>query len=261
MRKRRVFTFLGTGTSVGVPMVGCACPTCTSGDPRDQRWRCAAAIATERGNLLIDTPPELRLQLLRAKIPLVHAVLLTHYHADHLFGMDDLRVFPHQLGGPLPLYCTEETQEAVRRCFAYAFEERPAMAAYSFVPRLRLETIAPGEPFEALGELVTPIHLEHSVFNVMGFRIGSMAYCTDVNRIPPASLPFLHGLDVLVLDALRFKRHPAHFNLEEALEVVKELRPKQTWLTHMSHDVEHAPTEERLPPGVNLAYDGLSFEF
>jgi phosphoribosyl 1,2-cyclic phosphate phosphodiesterase len=256
----RTFTFLGTGTSVGVPMLGCGCATCLSPNPRNQRWRCAALIENSRGYLLIDAPPELRLQLLRARAPLVHALLLTHFHADHLFGLDDVRVFPHRLGGSLPIYCNAETEAVIRRNFAYAFEADTALT-YSFVPQLHFESISPGRPFQALGETILPIALDHAQFNVLGFRIGNLAYCTDVSSVPPASIEMLQGLDVLVLDALRHKPHPAHLSLSEALKVVERLRPRQTWLTHMSHDLEHEETERALPGNVRLAYDTLSFEF
>ena len=265
---RRTFTFLGSGSSVGVPMVGCACPTCTSSNPKNQRWRCSVVLGLPGGNLLIDATPELRLQLLRAQVKLIHAVLLTHYHADHLYGLDDVRVFPHRLGGPLPLYCSEETEAQVRRIFAYAFvdeEERdaslPPARPASFVPRLTFERIEELRPFGVLGEEVLPLPLEHAQYNVLGFRIGNVAYCTDVSHIPPRSMDRLRGLDVLVLDALRQKPHPAHLSINQALEVVAALKPRLTWLTHMSHDVEHEAVEAQLPTGVRLAYDGLSFEF
>lgn len=256
----RTFTFLGTGTSVGVPMVGCECRTCTSPNPKNQRWRCAAVVQTSQGHLLIDAPPELRLQLLRARVPLVHALLLTHFHADHLFGLDDVRVFPQRLGGSLPIYCNAETEVVIRRNFAYAFESQSAMT-YSFVPQLHFETINPGQPFQALGETVIPIALEHAQFNVLGFRIGNLAYCTDVSNIPPESMQLLEGLEVLVLDALRYKPHPAHLSISQAVKLADRLKPKQTWLTHMSHDLEHEETDASLPENVRLAYDTLSFAF
>ncbi len=261
MPGERIFTFLGTGTSVGVPMIGCGCQTCTSNDPRNQRYRCSVAIQVPQGRILIDTPPELRLQLLRAKIPFVHAVLLTHYHADHLFGLDDVRVFPHHLGGPLPIYCNMETEQMVRRTFAYAFQGRDYKSPYNFVPLLEFARILEGEPFEVLGERILPIPLDHAQFKVLGFRLGSVAYCTDVSYIPSSSMNMLMDLDVLVLDALRTKPHPAHFTLDQALEVISELRPKQAFLTHLSHDLEYAEVQAKLPPRVQLAYDTLSFPF
>lgn len=242
-------------------MVGCTCDVCTSTNPKNQRYRCSVVIRAPQGNILIDTSPELRLQLLRVKIPFVHAVLFTHYHADHLFGLDDVRPMPRHLGGPVPLYCTTETERAIRRAFAYAFTEDSARLPAGFLPKLVFRTIEPMKPFEVLEEMVTPITLDHAYFTVMGFRIGDVAYCTDVNRIPPASMRLLEGLRVLILDALRFKPHPGHFCIDEAVEIAEMLQPEQTYLTHMSHEVEHEETNRRLPPRIQLAYDGLSFEF
>jgi len=233
---RRTFTFLGTGTSTGIPMIGCACPVCRSDNPKNQRYRCAVLIQLPQGNILIDTPPELRLQLLRAQVGLVHAVLYTHYHADHLYGLDDLRPIPRHLGGAVPLYCTNEVERKIRQSFTDG-------------------------PFTVLGERVVPIPLIHAHFNVFGFRLDDVAYCTDVNKIPPESWPLLEGVRVLVLDALRFKPHPGHFCLEEALDVISRLGPERAYLTHMSHDLEHEATNRLLPKGVELAYDGLTFEF
>jgi phosphoribosyl 1,2-cyclic phosphate phosphodiesterase len=256
----RIFTFLGTGTSVGVPMVGCDCAVCQSNDPHNHRYRCAVLIGTRQGNLLIDTPPELRLQLLRERVKLVHAVLFTHYHADHIFGLDDVRPFPRLLGGAVPLYCNEEVERMIRQSFAYAFQANRDRIKAGFIPELAFHRIT-DEAFNVLGQRVVPIPLLHAHFNVFGFRIDDVAYCTDVSEIPQDSWPLLEGLRVLVLDALRFRAHPGHFNVDEALEVIERLRPAQAYLTHMSHDVDHESTNKLLPPGVELAYDGLQFEF
>jgi phosphoribosyl 1,2-cyclic phosphate phosphodiesterase len=254
----RTFVFLGTGTSVGVPMVGCDCDVCRSTDPRNQRYRCSVLVGTPQGNLLIDTTPELRLQLLREDIKIVHAALFTHYHADHVFGLDDLRPIPRLLGGPVPLYCTIEVERKLRQAFAYAFNTAQVPAGY--LPNLALHRIS-AEPFSVLGERVLPIPLLHAGMEVFGFRIADVAYCTDVNFIPEESWPLLEGLDVLVLDALRYKPHPAHFSVNEALEVIKRLRPRQAYLTHISHDLDHETVNWQLPPGVAVAYDGLRFAF
>jgi phosphoribosyl 1,2-cyclic phosphate phosphodiesterase len=256
----RTFTFLGTGTSVGVPMVGCDCDVCQSPNPRNHRYRCSVLVRTPEGNLVIDTTPELRLQLLRERVKLVHAVLFTHFHADHVYGLDDLRPFPHRLGGPVPLYCTAEVERKLRGAFAYAFLPEAEKLPMGYVPKLTFQRITE-DPFTVLGQRVVPIPLVHAQFNVLGFRLGDVAYCTDVSKIPPESWPLLEGLQVLVLDALRFKPHPAHFNIDEALEVIDRVKPARAYLTHMSHDVEHESTNRRLPPGVELAYDGLSFAF
>jgi phosphoribosyl 1,2-cyclic phosphate phosphodiesterase len=202
----------------------------------------------------------LRLQLLRADIAVVHAILYTHYHADHLFGLDDVRPLPRLLGGPVPLYCTAEVEDVIRRAFCYAFPEAGDPGVFSYLPKLTFRRIN-DEPFELLGQKIVPIPLLHAHFNVLGFRIGNVAYCTDVNEIPGGSWPRLEGLDVLVLDALRFKPHPAHFSLNEALAVIERVKPRRALLTHMSHDVDHETVSTQLPPGVELAYDGLTFEF
>lgn len=256
----RSFTFLGTGTSVGVPMIGCKCNVCQSTNPLNHRYRCAAIIRTPTGNILIDTPPELRLQLLRERIDLVHAVLFTHYHADHLFGLDDLRPIPFALGGPVPLFCTQDVEAKIRTVFSYAFGAPAEKPVFGYLPRLIFERID-GSPFNVLGEQVTPIPLVHGPFDVLGFRIGNMAYCTDVSEIPPKSWSLLEGLEVLVLDALRERPHPTHFSVDQALQVIEQLKPQRAFLTHMSHEVEHETTNARLPKNVELAYDGLTFAF
>lgn len=256
----RTFTFLGTGTSVGVPMVGCNCSVCTSADTRNQRYRCAVLMKLPQGNLLIDTPPELRLQLVRAHVSVVHSVLFTHFHADHVFGLDDLRPIPRHLGGPVPLYCTYEVERQLRQSFAYAFSQGADALPAGFLPKLVFRNIDE-TPFTVLGERVVPIPLIHAHFNVLGFRLHDVAYCTDVNKIPKESWPLLEGLRVLVLDALRYKPHPGHFSLEEALEVIDRVKPQHAYLTHISHDLDHAEVSRVLPRNVELAYDGLSFEF
>ena len=259
--RRRTFTFLGTGTSVGVPMIGCDCAVCRSPNPRNHRYRCSVLVGTPRGNILIDTTPELRLQLLRADVKLVHAVLFTHYHVDHLFGLDDARLFPMYLKGPLPIYCTAETEDVIRRAFSYAFDPATSDLPIGMLPRLEFRRID-DTPFPVLGELVTPIPLLHGRFSVYGFRIGDVAYCTDVSAIPERSWPLLEGLDVFVIDALRpGKPHPAHFSVEQALEAIDRLRPRQAYLTHMGHSIDHDAVSATLPPHVALAYDGLSFRF
>jgi phosphoribosyl 1,2-cyclic phosphate phosphodiesterase len=256
----RTFTFLGTGTSVGVPMVGCDCEVCTSTNPRNHRDRCAVLIGTPQGNILIDTPPELRLQLIREKVKVINAVLYTHFHADHVFGLDDLRPIPRYLGAPVPLFCTLEVEQKLRAAFSYAFAVGAADLPAGYLPKLAFHRIT-DKPFTLLGQRVVPVPMVHGPFDVFGFRIDDVAYCTDVSKIPKESMALLQGLRVLVLDALRFKPHPGHFSINEALDVIAELKPKRAYLTHMSHDVEHEATNKQLPPGVELAYDGLKFEF
>jgi phosphoribosyl 1,2-cyclic phosphate phosphodiesterase len=256
----RTFTFLGTGTSMGVPMIGCKCAVCRSDDPHNHRYRCAVLVRAPGGTVLIDTPPELRLQLLRERVGVVHAALFTHYHADHLYGLDDLRPVPRLLGGPVPLYCTAEVEGKIRQAFGYAFGPAAAELPAGMIPKLVFSRITEA-PFEVCGETVTPIPLLHAHFDVFGFRIGDVAYCTDVSEVPRRSWPLLEGLDVLVLDALRHRPHPAHFGIGQALDVIERVRPRQAYLTHMSHEIDHETVNRELPPGVALAYDGLSFPF
>lgn len=257
----RTFTFLGTGTSVGVPMLGCDCAVCRSSNPRNHRYRASVVIETSRGTILIDTTPELRLQLLRAQVKLVHAVVYTHYHVDHLFGLDDLRLFPMILKGPLPIYCTDDVEEVIRQAFAYAFHPGGDELPAGMLPRLEFRRIDE-KPFEVLGEKVIPIPLAHGRFDVLGFRIGNVAYCTDVSAIPDRSWPLLEGLDVFVIDALRPERpHPSHFCLEQALDAIDRVKPRQAYLTHMSHTMDYDGLVKTLPPHVAPAHDGLSFSF
>jgi phosphoribosyl 1,2-cyclic phosphate phosphodiesterase len=257
----RRLVVLGSGTSTGVPMLGCDCPVCLSDDPRNSRMRASVLMSFPRGNLLIDTTPEMRLQLLRERVRQVHAIAFTHSHADHLFGLDDARLFPKYIGGPVPIYCEEETEQSIRSVFHYAFHDRAAKIPSGGVPRILFERIAPGLAFEALGQTVLPIRLDHGRFSVLGFRVGDLAYCTDVSHIPAESWPLLEGLDTLILDALRHEPHPTHFSLGEALAVVERLRPRRTYLTHLSHVFDHRTTESTLPPRVALAYDGLTLDF
>lgn len=249
--------FLGTGTSHGVPTIGCGCDTCESRVPKNQRTRCAVVLGLPEGNLLVDTPPELRIQLLREQIGLIHAVAYTHAHADHLFGLDDLRIFPNYLGHELPIYCEPIVEQTIRQSFAYAFDPVNQSYPAGGVPQLVFRTID-GRPFEALGARIMPLRLVHGRYDVLGFRIGDVAYCTDTKVIPAQSMALLEGLEVLILDCLRPEPHATHMNVEEALTTVERLRPRRTLLTHISHRLEHERTNSMLPPGVELAYDGLS---
>jgi phosphoribosyl 1,2-cyclic phosphate phosphodiesterase len=250
---------LGTGTSVGVPAIGCGCDVCQSTNQRNRRTRCSAILGLPDGNLLIDTSPDVRHQLLREKIGIVHAVVYTHEHADHVFGLDDLRLMQFYLGGPVPLYCEPAVEMRIRKSYDYAFQTGLDLHKGA-VPQLVFRQIGL-EPFEVLGARVTPIRLKHGKrFEVLGFRIGNVAYCTDVSLIPPESMELLRGLDVLVLDALRPRGHATHFSLEEAVEIARELGPRQTYFTHMSHELEHEATNAALPAGMALAYDGQRIE-
>ena len=253
--------FLGTGTSHGVPAIGCGCPTCTSDNPRNRRTRCSLVLGLPEGHLLVDSAPDLRTQLLREGIGMVHAVVYTHEHADHLFGLDDLRIFAHYLGSDLPVYCDRQVQDRIRRVFDYAFD--PASRAYPAggVPRLTFRTIGDGQsgngPIRILGAEVVPIPLQHGRYDVLGYRFGDVAYCTDTNGIPASSVALLQDLDVLILDCLRQRPHATHFSLDEAIETARRLGPKRTLFTHVSHDLDHDATNRALPPNMELAYDGL----
>jgi phosphoribosyl 1,2-cyclic phosphate phosphodiesterase len=247
---------LGTGTSVGVPTIGCGCDVCTSDEPRNQRLRCAALVGLPHGNLLIDTPPDLRTQLLREKVGIVHAVLYTHEHADHLMGLDDLRIMQFYLGGGVPLYCEPIVENRIRHSFDYAFQDRQQTHAGA-APKVTFHPVST-EPFEALGTRIVPVRMTHGPkFEVLGYRFGNVAYCTDTNGIPADQRSRLEGLDVLVLGALRWRPHATHFSLDEAIEVARELRSKRTYFTHLSHEVDYQTTNAALPPGMELAYDGL----
>jgi phosphoribosyl 1,2-cyclic phosphate phosphodiesterase len=247
---------LGTGTSVGVPTIGCGCFVCRSNDPRDRRLRASAILGLPQGNLLIDTSPDLRTQLLREQIGIVHAVAYTHEHADHVFGLDDLRIMPFYLQHAVPLYCEERVEERIRKAYDYAFDGRDPTHAGA-VPQLVFRRIDE-RPFERLGARVVPIRLRHGPrFDVLGFRVGNVAYCTDVNQIPDESWPLLEGLDVLVLDALRPRPHVTHFSLDEAVAAAERIGARRTYFTHICHELPYSATNARLPAGMALGHDGL----
>ncbi|WP_417735769.1 MBL fold metallo-hydrolase [Rosistilla oblonga] len=263
MKKKLVSTdfsgqmiMLGTGTSVGVPAIGCGCDVCQSPNPKNNRTRCSVILGLPEGNLLIDTPPDLREQLLRERIGLVHAVAYTHEHADHLYGLDDLRLFPFYVGHPIPIYSEPLVQQRIYSAFDYAFADRDDTHPGAR-PSLTMLQIGL-EPFDVLGSTVTPIRLRHGPhFDVLGFRVGNVAYCTDTNEIPDESWPLLEGLDVLVIDALRYTPHATHFSVDQAIEVARKTGAKQTYLTHICHELDHDIDDAKLPPGINLAYDGM----
>jgi phosphoribosyl 1,2-cyclic phosphate phosphodiesterase len=256
---RNQLVLLGSGTSYGVPVIGCGCAVCVSENPKNQRGRCSAVLGLPEGNLLIDTPPDLRMQLLRERITLIHCVIYTHEHADHVFGLDDLRIFAKYLGHDLPVYCNQRVESRIRSAYDYAFDEATRHYMPGGLPKLELRRVE-SEPIEILGARITPIPLRHGRYATLGFRIGKVAYCTDTNGIPDASWPLLEGLDVLILDGLRQKPHPTHFTLDEAVEVARLLRPRQTYFTHICHDLDHEATNATLPAGMELAYDGLVVE-
>lgn len=249
--------FLGTGTSHGVPVIGCGCATCMSENPKNRRTRCSVVLGLPEGNLLIDTTPELRIQLTGQGIGLIHAVAYTHAHADHLFGIDDLRIFPRYLGHDLPVYCEHRVEQQIRHSFAYIFD--PVLRTYPAggVPRLMMHRIG-DEPFEVLGAGVIPIRVNHGLSPALGFRVGNVAYCTDVKTFPAASEERLQGLDALILDCLRPNPHVTHMGLDEAVEASLRIGAKRTFFTHMGHHLEYEATKQLLPPNIEPAYDGLA---
>lgn len=244
---------LGSGTSVGVPTIGCDCRVCRSPDPRDRRLRPSILVRYNGRCVLVDTTPDFRQQALRAGLDRLDAVLLTHAHADHVMGLDDVRPLNHVMRGPIPVYGSPQTLDAIRRIFEYIFSDSPAESS---VPRLELHALD-GRPFDLFGLEVTPIRLKHGRGEVYGFRFGAAAYLTDHSEIPEESLALLQGLDVLFLDALRHRPHPTHTTVARALEYIERLRPRRAFLTHICHDLPHEETERSLPPHVRLAYDGL----
>lgn len=245
--------FLGTGTSAGVPMIGCKCPVCTSTDPHDWRDRTSVVISYGQAHVLVDTSPELRVQCLKHKVDSIDAVVLTHAHADHIMGLDDLRRFNAIKGRPLDVWADAHTFKVLDRSFAYAFSD-PDPDVKTFRPHLIRRVIT--GPFDIEGQTWTPIELMHGQQTIFGFRVGRLAYCTDVNLIPEKSFELLRDLDVLVLDALAPVPHAKHFSLEQAVEAARRIGAKQTLFTHMAHRMPHEETNRTLPANMQLAYDG-----
>ena len=238
-------------------MIGCDCPVCRSTDPRDARLRPSIVVDLDDGlRVLVDTTPDLRTQALRHDVRRVDAVLFTHAHADHMMGLDDLRRYNHLSRRPLPVYADAPTLESLRRTFSYAFE--PDAPRGGGVPDLTLWTI--GGRFSLGRQEVIPVPVKHGPWDVLGFRFGAFAYLTDCNRIPESSLALLGGLDCLVLDALRHRPHPTHFHLTEAVRTARLIGARQTFFTHIAHELGHEVTSATLPPGIALAHDGLVVE-
>jgi phosphoribosyl 1,2-cyclic phosphate phosphodiesterase len=252
--------FLGTGTSFGIPVIGCRCEVCTSIDPRDARTRHAALIESDDRALLVDTPPELRLQLVRAGVRAIDAVWFTHEHADHVHGIDDVRVFSRR--HPVDAYATAATATVLRARFSYIFDRDYPVPTGITRPEMRLHAVDPdAETVDVAGLTLRPFLLPHGDLDVLGFRIGDLGYVTDAKRLPPAARAVLEGVRVLVLNALWFgDPHPTHFNVEEAVETARALGAERTFLTHLTHRVRHASLAAALPAGVAPAYDGLAVE-
>lgn len=276
-RRQVSFEFLGTGVSSGVPVIGCTCLTCTSDDPRDKRLRCSAALRFgdaqgQERTILFDAGPDLRQQALRAGLERVDALLLTHNHVDHTWGLDELRRFNTLMHGPVDVYANDHTLAFLRRVYAHIFEPQ-ANIQPSYVASVIPHRLLPGVPQRLFGLRITPIGLLHGRLAVLGFRVEAehptvagragmedllpLAYCTDVSSIPPESWPMLEGLRTLVLGALRPRKHPTHFSIDQAVAVAQRIGAGQTWLIHMNHEVRHEPVDRSLPAGIRLAWDGL----
>jgi phosphoribosyl 1,2-cyclic phosphate phosphodiesterase len=247
-------TFLGTGTSHGVPMIGCDCATCRSTDPRDRRLRPSVLIETDDGKaILVDAGPDLRAQALTYRIRRIDAIVFTHGHADHILGLDEVRRYNAMQKQPMACFADEETVRDIRRMFGYVFDPRTPKGGG--IPLV--ETFTIGGPFCVGRQEITPVPILHGARPILGVRVGRFAYLTDCNGIPDSSLPLLADLDVLVIDALRERPHPTHFSLSEAIEATRRIAPARAYFTHMCHDLPHEATCRRLPAGMELAYDGL----
>ena len=249
-------TILGSGTSHGIPMIGCDCAVCTSVDPRDRRSRASALLSYNDRHVLVDTSPELRLQCIACGVNRVDAILYTHAHADHVVGLDDVRRFNWLQDTALSVYGSAETLDRVREMFGYAFDDDPEYP--SAKPVLRGEPIT--GPLTLFDRQVIPIPYQHGTLPVLGFRVGDLAYCPDCSEIPVESRALLQGLKVLVLDGLRRRPHPTHFNLEQAVAEARRIAAERTYFTHIAHELSHAATNAELPTGMQLAYDGLVCE-
>jgi phosphoribosyl 1,2-cyclic phosphate phosphodiesterase len=253
-------TFLGTGTSFGVPQIGCDCAVCRSTDPRDKRTRSGAVLEANGSTILIDTPPELRLQLIGAGFSRIDAVVYTHEHADHINGIDDLRVFSVRQRKPLPLYGPPETLDRLRASFNYIFDDAVHPYEGTSKPHLSLHPTEPDKVLRIAGIEVLPLAFKHGHLRVYGYRFGGLAYITDIKEIPERERQRLSGLEVLVLNALWWRPHPTHLSISEAIETARELGARRTYLTHLTHETGHAELESQLPAGVYPAYDGLTVE-
>jgi phosphoribosyl 1,2-cyclic phosphate phosphodiesterase len=246
-------TVLGSGTSVGVPTIGCHCGVCTSADPRDNRLRPSILVSYDGRNVLIDATPDFRMQALRARIEHLDAIVFTHAHADHIMGLDDVRPFNFRQKGPIPIYAAPQTMASIQRVFDYIFD---GGRKESNIPRIESRLID-GSPFDLFGLEFQPVPILHGSQTIYGFRFGPAAYLTDHSEIPAPSMDLLRGLDVLFLDALRYKPHPTHSTVDRSVKTVEALTPRRAFFTHLSHDLAHERASSLLPPHIRLAYDGL----
>jgi phosphoribosyl 1,2-cyclic phosphate phosphodiesterase len=248
---------LGTGTSQGVPVIGCTCETCRSKDPKDKRLRTSAFIESRGTKILIDTSVDFRQQMLTNSIKDIDAVLYTHHHVDHIFGMDDLRQYTQKHNKYIDLFGNRMTLREMKITFRYVLDKE--LIRHNSVPLVKFREIR-NEPFEIGNVEVIPVEVSHGNIKILGFRIGDFAYITDGSAISPRELKKLEGLKVLVINALRIRPHPTHFNLQEAIEISKAVRPKKTYLTHVTHDLMHERINDALPKGIEIAYDNLKFK-
>jgi phosphoribosyl 1,2-cyclic phosphate phosphodiesterase len=251
-------TFLGTGTSQGIPFIGCPCPVCTSANIKDNRLRSAILIQTSDASIVIDSGPDFRYQMLREKVNRLDAIVFTHGHKDHIAGLDDIRPYNFFTHKPVAIYATDETQDALKREYSYIFNS----PSYPGIPQIDMHTISGDKPFTVCGLTFTPIRVLHYKMEVLGFRIGDFTYITDANYIAPDEMEKIKGSKSLVLNALRHEKHISHFTLNEAVEMAELLGADDTYFTHISHQLGlHDVVDSDLPPGMHLAYDGLTLEF
>jgi phosphoribosyl 1,2-cyclic phosphate phosphodiesterase len=256
-REKMKFTILGSGTSSGIPTIGCKCPVCTSTDPKDKRLRTSLLVESETTTIVVDTSTDFRQQMLTNNVDKLDAVLFTHHHFDHIGGFDDIRAYNYQSRKPMQIYLTEECHKRLRETFIYAFEIPEQIGGG--VPMIDVNLIST-EKF-TIGDIeIQPIRLMHGNMEILGFRFGDFAYCTDTNFVPEESIELLKGVDVLILDALRYQKHSTHFTISEAIEVSREIGARRTYFTHMTHQILHADCDPQLPDGINLSYDGLVIE-
>jgi phosphoribosyl 1,2-cyclic phosphate phosphodiesterase len=253
---KAILTVLGSGTSMGVPTIGCGCAVCHSADPHDRRTRPSILIQYAGKSILIDTTPDFREQAIREQISQIDAVLYTHSHADHILGIDDLRPLSYHRKSRIPLYARAEAADYIRNMFRYIFD-----ADYKFGGLAQLELKPVDRAFDLFGAQFEPVPVIHGETEIFGYRFGSAAYLTDFSRIPDSSLSMLHGLDVLFLDGLRHQPHPTHSTVENSIRIANELKAKRVFFTHICHDLPHVATNAALPDHVRLSYDGMKLEF
>lgn len=253
MKDRLKITILGSGTSQGVPVITCECKVCTSQDPKDKRLRSSILVTVGDKNIVIDTGPDFRQQMLNAQVKTLEAVVYTHEHTDHVIGMDDIRSFNFKQRKDMQLYCSVDVEEAIKRVFSYVFRTNP----YPGIPKVNINSIE-NKPFDVAGLTFEPIEVMHFKMPVFGYRIGDFAYITDAKTVAPEEKAKLKGVKVLIVNALHKREHISHFNLEEALAFIEEIRPEKAYLTHISHYMgKHEEVERTLPANVRIAHDGM----